>query len=630
MNENRRIAEVAAGLVMAAELLGGPCRTEEIADERSAGGAHQLALGFIPLVDCAPLVVAAEKGFAAAEGLDLDLVRETSWANIRDRVMLGHFDAAHMLGPLPIASTLGIGAISRRRWSRRFSLGLGGNAITVSAAALERWQPRERRRDRAGGDRAGAAQASSRKRRDGGRKPPLTFAMVYPVLGAQLRAALLAGGGRHRSRPRRAARRDSAAASWSTRWREGQIDGFCVGEPWNSARGRPRRRRASSSTKSALWRQGPEKVLGCRADFAERRPRAALRADPRALRGRRLGGDPANHASARRACWRARPMSVARPRRYGGRSPGTSSRAGRRAADDPRLLSTTTRPTSRGRATRCGSTRRWCAGGRLTFSAEHAETARRVYRPDLYRAALEADRAPTCPMPAPRSKARSRDRHRLPRAWAGWCSGRTASSTDCCSIPTMCRSYLRRLRAGAGSANFAHCTEIAAASCPKLGLAQDSRAHLAVAIDAATRASNCRWGATPAPRTARPIPRSSRPTPGAPGNAAEPHRERAVQAPAGLAAFRGRETARQRRTDAHDEGSSMRIRLLAAGDAGRGGAAAAGPRCCRSRRTSSSSASSSSPTWRRSPSPTRRASSRTKGSTSRSSRRRTGRCCSTG
>ena len=60
-------------------------------------------VGFIPLMDCAPLAVAAEKGYAADEGLDLRLVRETSWANIRDRVVVGHFDAAHMLGPMAIA-----------------------------------------------------------------------------------------------------------------------------------------------------------------------------------------------------------------------------------------------------------------------------------------------------------------------------------------------------------------------------------------------------------------------------------------------------------------------------------------------------------------------------------------------
>ena len=68
----------------------------------------KLVVGFIPLLDCASLVVAAERGFVAEEGLDLRLVRETSWANIRDRVIVGHFDAAHMLAPMAIASTLGL------------------------------------------------------------------------------------------------------------------------------------------------------------------------------------------------------------------------------------------------------------------------------------------------------------------------------------------------------------------------------------------------------------------------------------------------------------------------------------------------------------------------------------------
>src|SRR5215468_8260989 len=91
----------------------------------------KLVVGFIPLLDCVSLVVAAERGFAAQEGLDLRLVRETSWANIRDRVVVGHFDAAHMLGPMAIASTLGIGHL-KVPMAAPLSLGLGGNAITVS------------------------------------------------------------------------------------------------------------------------------------------------------------------------------------------------------------------------------------------------------------------------------------------------------------------------------------------------------------------------------------------------------------------------------------------------------------------------------------------------------------------
>ena len=92
-----------------------------------------VVVGFIPLLDCAPLVAAAEKGFAADEGLDLMLVRETSWANIRDRLVVGHFDAAHMLGPMAIASSLGIGHL-QVPMAAPLSLGLGGNAVTVSTA----------------------------------------------------------------------------------------------------------------------------------------------------------------------------------------------------------------------------------------------------------------------------------------------------------------------------------------------------------------------------------------------------------------------------------------------------------------------------------------------------------------
>ena len=67
-----------------------------------------LTAGFLPLFDSALLVLAHEKGFAETEGLALRLIRETSWANIRDRSELGHFDLAVMLAPMPIAANLGL------------------------------------------------------------------------------------------------------------------------------------------------------------------------------------------------------------------------------------------------------------------------------------------------------------------------------------------------------------------------------------------------------------------------------------------------------------------------------------------------------------------------------------------
>src|ERR1043166_7309690 len=96
--------------------------------------SHQsVIVGFIPLLDCAPLVVAAEQGFAAAENIELTLVRESSWASIRDRLIVGHFDAAHMLGPMSVATTLGIRHVAVPLVAP-FALGLGGNAVTFSTA----------------------------------------------------------------------------------------------------------------------------------------------------------------------------------------------------------------------------------------------------------------------------------------------------------------------------------------------------------------------------------------------------------------------------------------------------------------------------------------------------------------
>jgi two-component system, oxyanion-binding sensor len=73
----------------------------------SAEHRADVTIGFMPLLDCALLVVAHEVGMARQAGLSMRLVRESSWANIRDRVAIGHFDAAHMLGPMVVADSAG-------------------------------------------------------------------------------------------------------------------------------------------------------------------------------------------------------------------------------------------------------------------------------------------------------------------------------------------------------------------------------------------------------------------------------------------------------------------------------------------------------------------------------------------
>ena len=89
-----------------------------------------IRLGFLPLVDAALPILARELGFAEEQGIALDLVRDMSWATVRDRLVYGRTDAAHLLAPLAIAATLGLDRPARRL-SVPFVLGLNGNAITL-------------------------------------------------------------------------------------------------------------------------------------------------------------------------------------------------------------------------------------------------------------------------------------------------------------------------------------------------------------------------------------------------------------------------------------------------------------------------------------------------------------------
>jgi ABC-type nitrate/sulfonate/bicarbonate transport system substrate-binding protein len=342
-------------------------------------------IGFIPLLDCAPLIAAAEKGFAAAEGLDLTLVRETSWANIRDRVVVGHFDAAHMLGPMAVASTLGIGHLQVPIVAP-FSLGLGGNAITVSNAL---WQEMAKAGAEIGADpaRQGIALREVVGRRERTKQPPLTFAMVYPFSchNYELRYWLAATG----IDPDRDVRLIVLPPPLLVdALREGQIDGFCVGEPWNSLAVTVGVGHIVAPT-SAIWRFSPEKVLGCRLDWTQRYPQR-VSALVRALYRAALWCDSSqNHVELARLL--AEPRYVGAPADILMRglanmlvlSPDGERRdvlnfyvAARHAATFP----------WRSHALWFYSQMvRW---QQTEYSADHVERVAATYRPDLYRTAL--------------------------------------------------------------------------------------------------------------------------------------------------------------------------------------------------------------------------------------------------
>ncbi|MFO1503931.1 MAG: CmpA/NrtA family ABC transporter substrate-binding protein [Steroidobacteraceae bacterium] len=256
----------------------------------NAASRTELTVGFMPLLDCALLVVAHEAGLARQQGLSLRLVRETSWANIRDRLAVGHFDAAHMLGPMVIAQNLGIGLLDTPLVAP-VALGTGGNAITVSRPL---WSAMRAAGAAIGAEPAQQARALSdvvARRRAAG-QPVLTLAMVYPFSchNYQLRDWL-----------GRVASTRTVTCAWSCchpcSWMRcaAAVDGFCVGEPWNSLAVE-----AGIGVMpvvcSDLWPRQPEKVLGLRAQLAEENAEA-VGALVRSIHAASLwASDPANHA----------------------------------------------------------------------------------------------------------------------------------------------------------------------------------------------------------------------------------------------------------------------------------------------------------------------------------------------
>jgi two-component system, oxyanion-binding sensor len=191
----------------------------------------RLRIGYIPLTDAAALIIAVDKGFAAKEGLSVELVREVSWSNVRDKLNIGLFDAAHLLAPLAIASNLGIGHV-KVSLCAPFMLGLNGNAITVSrglydvltlAAEGDLGDPKV-------SAKALARVVAERRRRGAER---LAFGMTFPFSthNYQLRFWMAAGG----INPDEDVRLVVLPPPYMVEsLGNRQVDGFCVGAPWNS------------------------------------------------------------------------------------------------------------------------------------------------------------------------------------------------------------------------------------------------------------------------------------------------------------------------------------------------------------------------------------------------------------
>ncbi len=216
--------------------------------------------GFLPLLDASIVIAAAELGFAEEENINLHLMRETSWANVRDRVSVGQLDVAHMLAPMPIAQNLGLSPLSVKMIAP-FALGLGGNAVTVSNAL---WQAMLKQGANELGDAKANGQALHQVLLN---RSPITLAVVHShsAHSFELRYWLAASG----INPTKDVNITIVSPGlMADALASGAIDGFCVGEPWNSvavAAGHGK----VVTTKSAIWRSSPEKVLGMTQKWAE-------------------------------------------------------------------------------------------------------------------------------------------------------------------------------------------------------------------------------------------------------------------------------------------------------------------------------------------------------------------------
>ena len=232
---------------------------------------RELNLGFIPLTDCAPLVIAKEKGFFTEQGLQVELSRENSWANIRDKVSIGMLDGAQMLAAMPLASACNHSPGASMITS--MSLDLNGNAITVSKELYQRMQQTgEPALDSLVGSGRALKQVIQANQAAG--EKPLMFAAVFPYSSHNylLRYWLASAG----IDPDKDIQLTVVPPPQMVNYLQaGVISGFCVGEPWNTMAVVNDLGHTLAASYD-IWNNHPEKVFGVASSWAAANPNTHL------------------------------------------------------------------------------------------------------------------------------------------------------------------------------------------------------------------------------------------------------------------------------------------------------------------------------------------------------------------
>ncbi len=216
----------------------------------------ELKVGFIPLTDCASVVMASVKEFDKKYGVKIIPSKEASWAAVRDKLVNGELDAAHVLYGLVYGVQLGIGG-TKKDMAVLMTINNNGQAISLS----------NQLRDKGVTDGAGLSKLVKAEPRE------YTFAQTFPTgTHAMWLYYWLANYGID---PFKDVKNITVPPpQMVANMRIGNMDGFCVGEPWN-ARAIMDKIGFTAETTQGIWKDHPEKVLGCTADFVKQNPNAA-------------------------------------------------------------------------------------------------------------------------------------------------------------------------------------------------------------------------------------------------------------------------------------------------------------------------------------------------------------------
>jgi len=224
----------------------------------ATGGAPEkteVKIGFIPLTDCTPVVVAAVKGFDKKYGIRIIPSKEASWAAVRDKLLNGENDASHILYGLVYGVQMGVGG-PKRDMAISMCLNQNGQAITLSNKLKEK-----------GVTDGALLKALVAKGGD------YTFAQTFPTgTHAMWLYYWLAANGIHPFEDVKTV--VIPPPQMVANMRVGNMDGFCVGEPWN-ARAIFDRIGFTATTTQEIWTDHPEKVLGMTAEWVNKYPNTA-------------------------------------------------------------------------------------------------------------------------------------------------------------------------------------------------------------------------------------------------------------------------------------------------------------------------------------------------------------------